>query len=221
VDDIQIQDVCRATDSPGSRISEALAGLGAAPGNRGRRASTIDLSDAIRAGVVRGLVALGLSVSEALDIARQLSRERLKAIVARDDAVWLGVCNDPDRPDGFVFTVCSSDEMKEIAAGSGGGGGLRFLDLHGIAKAIIGAALKRKQLTSANAKGATVTKFTADPRVNGAVVESIDDTTIGLAIVKHGRGQRLRLSASEARALAEKLLSMAAEHDASTPEKLN
>jgi hypothetical protein len=219
VDDIHLQDISAATNAPASRISEALAGLGVSPGNRGRRASTVPLSDAIRAGAVRGLIILGLSATAALDIVRQISRDDLKAVIARDSARWLGVCNDLDRPGGFVFTLCSSDEMKEIAAG--GGGGLRFLDLHGIAKAIIGAALKRKELTSANAKGATVTKFTADPRVNGAVVESIDDTTIGLAIVKHGRGQRLRMNAGEARALAEKLLSMAAEHDASTPEKLN
>jgi hypothetical protein len=217
VDEVQLQDVCRAIDAPGSRISEALAGLGATPGNRGRRAATISLSDAIRAGTVRGLVLLGLSSSAALNIVKQISRDDLKAIIARDEATWLGVCNDPANPGGFVFTLCSADEMKDIAAD--GGGGLRFLDLHSIAKAIIGEAIKRKQL--APAKGARVTKFTAaDPRLNGVVVEDLG-TDIGLGIVRAGKGTRLRMSGSEARALGERLIEMAAEREATPPEELN
>jgi hypothetical protein len=103
----------------------------------------VNLSDAIRAGAVRGLILLGLSANAALDIVRQISRDDLKAVVARDDATWLAVCDDAKRLGGFVFTLCTADKMKDIAAG--GGGGLRFLDLHSIAKAIIGETLKRKQ----------------------------------------------------------------------------
>lgn len=216
--EIQLQDICRAMDTPSSRISEALAGLGATPGNRGRRPATVNLSDAIRAGVVRGLILLGLSANAALDITRQVSRDDIKAVVHRDESTWLGVRNDPERPGAYLFVLCSPDEMKDIAAT--GCGGLRFLDVHSIAKAIIGETLKRKQLTR-SAKGASVTQYQANnPNMHGAVVEDLGQE-IGLAVVKYGKGQRLRMSAAEAKLLAEKLLSMAAEREAPAPENLN
>lgn len=217
MNDIQIQDICQAIDAPSSRVSEVLAGLGVFTGNRGRRATTIDLSDAIAASVVCGLVLLGLSTTEALEIVRRIPREDLKAVVARDDPTWLAVANDPENPRGFVFILCTGDEMRDIAAT--GAGGLRFLNIHAIAKCIIGAALERKQLAPASSPStrAKAQEYVVKGRRGSGCV--IDGLTI--AVVRNGRSFRMQLTPAEARAIAEKLLKVADEHSASASASLN
>lgn len=205
MDDIRISDVAGATRSPSARVSEILAALGASPGNHGRRAMVVQLSDAIRAGVVRGLVMLGVPGSAALDIARQITAEDLKAALAKPGATWLGVCLD-EMTSQFTFALCDGSEMQEIA--TDGRGSVRFLDIQSVGKAIVSTARER-QRSAATEESGTVTSYTAEDRSISGIV--LDGLAIG--ILQNGRGKRVSLTVEQARDLGRRLLAAADEAD--------
>jgi hypothetical protein len=232
MNEILIADLKKVCGVPQSRISETAAGLGYTRGNEGRRLRKLTLGEAIRIAVTRELMALGLLAVAALDIGRQLKEETILDIVAKDKRAWLLVRRDPDGPAEYAFTIASLKEAVEITMGQPDDviaqvtngeqpRTFRIVDLHKLARAVVIAATERREREATRAReGTTLSPYQTKPEIHGAVVEDLGPD-IGLALVRYGKGERLRMSAAEARALAEKLLSMAAEREGSTPEKLN
>lgn len=215
---VRLQDVAKACDTHPTRVSEALTALGVGPGRVGRRGSTVSLADAIRVAAARRLIDLGMGSGAALDIARQIQEQDLVRMIADDRRTWIAVGTDPAETSRFVFSLLRAEDLLDLAEAVRGGG-IRLVNLYGAAHEILAAALERKQAASAK-EPTTVTKFTADPRVSGAVVEDLG-SGIGLAVVRHGKGHRLTMSPAEARALGERLIAAAEEHGDAPPENMN
>lgn len=211
-DVIELRDVAKACGCHGTRVSEALTGLGAGMGRTGRRGGTMTLATAIRVGVSRRLVDLGMNSADAIECARQITDQDLAEMIADDRPCWLAAGIDPDNPEGFIVALFGPHETAELVEHIAAG--VRVVPVHLIAGEIMNAVHERKR-AEASREACRVTSYTStDRQMNGIVLEGL-----ALAVVERGRGKRIQLSVEQARELAERLLAAAAALD--IPERLN
>jgi hypothetical protein len=225
--EILIADLEKACGAPQSRISETAAGLGMVRGNMGRQLRRLTVADAIKVAIVRELMAAGLTAAAALDIGRQVREADLADIIAHERRMWLLVRRDPTGQSEYTFTLADLQEATDIIASEPDDvvaqvtageqpRNIRIVDVFKVVRAVLAAALERKQAAAAKEPTTTVTTYNASQKASGIVLEGLD-----LAIVRYGKGTRIRLTASEARALGEKLIAAAEGHGDTPPEKMN
>ena len=213
-DVVELQDVAKACGCHTTRVSEALMALGAGMDRTGRRGGVMTLATAIRVGVARRLVALGMNSADAIECAKQIADQDLAEMIADDRPCWLAAGFDPDNPDGYVVALFGPDQTAALVEHIDAG--VRVVPVHLIAGEILNAVHERKR-AEATRRETHVTNYTAQDRtISGILIESQPPS---IAILERGRGKRMTLTTAEMRDIARQLFAVAAELD--RPEKLN